>query len=49
MSELYELSAVDTLQAFRDGSVSPSDYLEANFAKSVSLLELSTLSGVERS
>ena len=29
MSELYELSAVDTLRAFRDGSVSPSDYLEA--------------------
>ncbi len=29
MTELYELSAVDTLAAFRDRSVSPSDYLEA--------------------
>src|SRR5436305_2650879 len=29
MSELYELSAVETLRAFGNGSVSPSDYLEA--------------------
>jgi Asp-tRNA(Asn)/Glu-tRNA(Gln) amidotransferase A subunit family amidase len=29
MSELYKLSAVDTLRAFGDRSVSPSEYLEA--------------------
>ena len=29
MSELYELSAVDTLRAFQDRSISPSEYLEA--------------------